>query len=287
MSRRKAAKKSERRVVTVYPYRDATGKLVYQLVRYDPKDFEFQRPDGRPLPATRRRHLLYRLPELLAAESSRTVFVVEGEKDVDRLWSVGLVATCNEGGGGKGKWSAAHSKPLRGRAVGIIPDYDKTGEEHAQDVARHVQRFASVVKMVCLAYLPQKGDVSDWLDARGTPSRLESLFAEAKPWSSKIPYAVIRNRDALETQSIARELIIGSNLSAQEKLLLIILSESRDKSQDALAAYLGVTKRRLRQIIRKLNNRSIVSTIRDGRKNYHFFTSLNLQMLASGRLHRS
>src|SRR5215475_2908138 len=31
----------------------------------------------------------------------RSVFVVEGEKDADRLASLGLVATCNAGGAGK------------------------------------------------------------------------------------------------------------------------------------------------------------------------------------------
>lgn len=249
----KKAHKRKRQVAATYPYFDDAGNLIYQLVRYEPKDFAFQRADGRPLPFLGRQHLLYRLPELLAAPPSRTVFVVEGEKDVDRLWSAGLVATCNEGGGGKGKWFPAHSKHLRGRTVGIIPDNDKTGGQHAEDVARRLKKYAAAIKIVSLARLPHKGDVSDWLDAGGSAAELEQLFVQTNPWRSSLKYEILHNENALWDQSYDRERIVASNVSAQEKLLLIILGESRDTSQDALAHYMSLTKRRLRQIMDKLN----------------------------------
>ena len=49
------------------------------------------------------RRVLYRLPELLA-RPDEPVYVVEGEKDADRLASMGLLATTNSGGAGK--WQA-------------------------------------------------------------------------------------------------------------------------------------------------------------------------------------
>lgn len=72
------------REVSAYDYTDAAGSLLYQTVRYDPKEFRPRRPDGRggwawSLQGVRR--VLYRLPEPaedLAA--GRTVLVVEGEK---------------------------------------------------------------------------------------------------------------------------------------------------------------------------------------------------------------
>jgi DNA primase len=274
---KKATNKSKRQTVASYPYRDESGKLVYQLVRYNPKDFAFQKPGGRPLPFAGRRHLLYRLPELLAAPATRTVFVVEGEKDVDRLWSVGLVATCNEGGGGKGKWFSAHSKPLKGRSVGIIPDNDKTGEQHAEDVARRLLKYAAAIKIVRLAGLPHKGDVSVWLDAGGTAAELEQLFVQAKPWQPSLKYEILHNENALWDQSHHREQIIASNLSAPEKLLLIILGESRDTSQDALAHYMSLTKRRLRQIMDKLKRLGVVRVLKIRRRNSY---SVNLPSLA-------
>ena len=61
--------------------------------------------------------MLYRLPELMAANSSATVFVCEGEKDVDLLRELGLVATTNPLGGGK--WLDGYSRFLKGREVVI------------------------------------------------------------------------------------------------------------------------------------------------------------------------
>jgi hypothetical protein len=63
------------------------------------------------------------LPELQQSlEEGRTVFIVEGEKCVDLLWSLNMPATCNAGGAGK--WSPALTPYFAGADVVIIPDYD-------------------------------------------------------------------------------------------------------------------------------------------------------------------
>src|SRR4051794_30377462 len=87
-----------RRIIATYDYPDATGKVVFQVVRYAPKDFRQRRPDpGKPdgwvwsLGDLTRP--LYRLPELLAADIAAPVHLVEGEKAADRLRALGLVAT--------------------------------------------------------------------------------------------------------------------------------------------------------------------------------------------------
>ena len=56
------------------------------------------------------RRVLYRLPELLA-RPDETVYVVEGEKDADRLASLGLLATTNSGGAGKWQDQYAETPP--------------------------------------------------------------------------------------------------------------------------------------------------------------------------------
>ena len=79
----------ELRIVATYDYVDEDGELLYQVVRFDPKDFRQRRPDGNGgwvwnLNGIRR--VLYRLPEVIAdVRSSTTVFIVEGEKDVEAL----------------------------------------------------------------------------------------------------------------------------------------------------------------------------------------------------------
>src|SRR5262245_1134355 len=98
-------KQSNGRVIeATYDYRDEAGKLLFQAIRYTPKGFSQRRPDGNGgyiynLQGVQR--VLYRLPELLAADLNEPVFLVEGEKDVDRLRAGGLVATCSPMGAGK------------------------------------------------------------------------------------------------------------------------------------------------------------------------------------------
>jgi hypothetical protein len=122
--------------------------------------------------------VLYRLRELIAADLAKVVFIAEGEKDVDRLVSLRLVATCNPGDAGK--WKKQYSEFLRNRSVVIFPDNEEVGQKHAQDVAWSLMGVAKAVKIVNLPVLPPKGDISDWLDAGGTRDQLRDLV-EAAP----------------------------------------------------------------------------------------------------------
>ncbi len=124
--------------------------------------------------------VLYNLPVLKTTDPSVTVWVCEGEKDADRLGSYDLVTTTNPMGAGK--WRDEYSETLCGRAVAILPDNDEPGRKHAREVAQSLQGKAVSVKVVELPGLPQKGDVSDWLDAGGTVERLRELLRETSEW---------------------------------------------------------------------------------------------------------
>jgi len=147
------------RITATYDYVDETGKLLYQVVRFQPKRFAQRRPDGKGgwvwgLKGVRR--VVYRLPNVVKAEQ---VFIVEGEKDADALGRLGLVATtCPMGAG---KWRAEYSGALQGKRVIILPDNDAPGQEHASQVAASLQGVAASVKVLSLPGLPGKGDVSD------------------------------------------------------------------------------------------------------------------------------
>jgi 5S rRNA maturation endonuclease (ribonuclease M5) len=121
--------------------------------------------------------VLYRLPELLAADPAVQVHLGEGEKDVDRLRALGLTATCNPMGAGT--WRPEYNSNLQGRAVVILPDHDDPGRAHAQKVARSLHGIAASIKIVELPKLPEKGDISDWLDAGGTVEQLQALVEAA------------------------------------------------------------------------------------------------------------
>jgi len=173
----------EDRIETSYDYHDEHRTLLYQVVRlHSPKDFKQRRPDGNGgwhwnLDGVRR--VPYRLPELIAADRSETVFVVEGEKDVDRLTKLALVATTNPGGAGK--WQREYNQYFKGRKVVIIPDNDDAGRRHAQQVTQSLCEVAEQVRILQLPDLPEKGDVSDWLGAGRTAEELVSLAAKTPP----------------------------------------------------------------------------------------------------------
>lgn len=165
-------------VECVYDYRDELGHLLFQAVRLDPKDFAQRRPDGVGgwhwnLQDTRR--VLYRLPELLKADHSQPVYIVEGEKDVETLRSRGLVATCNPMGAKK--WGAINEcarAALAMRHVAVIADADADGRAHAEQVLGFVSEYAASWKSF---ELPHAKDITDWFAADGTTEKLEYIRA--------------------------------------------------------------------------------------------------------------
>lgn len=168
------------RIIAAYDYRDEKSVLLYQVLRYQPKDFRQRRPGdngGWEWNLNGVRRVLYRLPEL---KGRPAIFVTEGEKDTVRLWGLGLPATTNAGGAGKWRDEYAGQLTAAGvKRVAIIPDNDEPGEKHALDVARSCLRAGIRVRVLRLAGLPPKGDVSDWLDAGHPKDELLRLAKDA------------------------------------------------------------------------------------------------------------
>lgn len=176
--RRGGGKRGE--LVQTYDYTDETGKLLYQVCRMEPKAFLQRRPDGSGgwiwnLQGVRR--VLYRLPELHRLPRESVVWIVEGEKDADRLVSRGLHATTNAGGAGK--WRREYCDVLRGHRVAVIADNDDAGREHAHEIEKALRRIAKHTVTLELPGLPPKGDVSDWLNAGGVAGELFALARQA------------------------------------------------------------------------------------------------------------
>lgn len=185
-------KGTAKRIVATYPYRDENGKLLFEAVRFDPKDFRQRKPDGTgwswKLNGVRR--ILYRLPELLKADAAQWVFVVEGEKDSDNLRAIGLTATCNPMGAGK--WKYVEDSILAGRKVAILPDRDDTGREHGLDVCKRLHSKAADVRIVELPTTLK--DASDFISARRQEGKTDADISgeimaavEAAPTFSPTP----------------------------------------------------------------------------------------------------
>jgi len=175
-----------RQIIATYDYRDEQGALLYQTVRFQPKDFRQRRPSHNGdyewnLNGTRR--VLYRLQEIKAANPLRTILIVEGEKDADNLASLGLITTtCS---GGAAKWRDEYNESFRGRKVVILPDNDEPGRKHAQQVAESLLSVASSVKVIELPGLPERGDVSDWLSQGNGVKELRAIAEAAVQFEPK------------------------------------------------------------------------------------------------------
>lgn len=175
-----------------YDYTTADGQVAYEVIRYRKSDggktFRIRRPDGAggyiwslgdtdPLP--------YRLVDFAgqSAEEGAPIYVVEGEKDADRLAIDGIAATCNHGGTGNTDAWARLAPLFAGRDCYIVPDNDPSGRDHAAKVAAYLYPHATLVKIVDLPNMPSKGDVSDFLDIGNTIEDLGRLANRAPAWS--------------------------------------------------------------------------------------------------------
>lgn len=193
--------KTRPKIETAYDYRDESGELIYQVVRYEGKDFKQRRPNGKGRWAWNLEGVnrtLYRLPELLASDSNEYVFIAEGEKDVENLRGLGLIATCNSGGAGK--WPAPESRHLSNRIAIILPDNDQKGEDHAAEVFSAIGAHAKDATRAILRLpgLPEKGDVSDWINSGGTAGDLRKLAEAALTNGHKPPPPVKAKPDRPE-----------------------------------------------------------------------------------------
>jgi 5S rRNA maturation endonuclease (ribonuclease M5) len=118
------------------------------------------------------------------------VFIVEGEKDVDTLKKLGIIAVSSPhgAGNGKNKWLPEYSQKLKGFDVIILQDNDKPGKEFAKDVALNLLDIAKSVKVIDLTNtwsgLKEHGDISDVFELE---SEKQTVIAKLKKLVTDTP----------------------------------------------------------------------------------------------------
>ncbi|MBW2306722.1 MAG: AAA family ATPase [Deltaproteobacteria bacterium] len=190
-------KRESRTITETYPYLAEDGQLLFEVVRYYPKDFKQRRPDGNgnwTWETKDTRKVLYRLPEV---QKAYIVWFCEGEKAANAVSKMGFTPTCSPGGAGN--WSRHEkdwkiSEPLAGKTVIILPDNDEAGQSHALDVAKSLYGRARLVKIVNIPGLPEKGDVYDFIQQHGPEKAsdlLGDLATKAPIWRPPKPYITV------------------------------------------------------------------------------------------------
>lgn len=209
-----------KKIVAEYNYVDENNKLLYQVVRYEPKSF-FQRMrdnDGAwQWKVKGIRKVLYNLPHVLqATKKAKLIYLCEGEKDADNLIQLGAVATTNSGGAGK--WRKEYTKTLVGAHVVILSDNDESGYKHSIKIASELSGNAASVKILSLPDLPEKGDVSDWLKNGGSLEGLNQLADEVIEFVNEAKKTI--NSDSPSIQSLKQVIpliLLNEELTAREK----------------------------------------------------------------------
>lgn len=164
------------REIARYSYCDEDGKVLYYNVRFEPKDFRMAGPNGviSGLPKNLRR-VPYNLPEVLkAVAAGKTVYWVEGEKDVATLAEHGLTGTTTAGGANS-PMDSSWADLFHGATVVSVADKDKPGRAYARSVGKLLVNSAKSWRCVEPAVPQGKSDVTDHLAAGYTVADLDPL----------------------------------------------------------------------------------------------------------------
>lgn len=193
-----------------YRYVSADGEPLYEVIRYqfvlpdgsfeiDPKTgtpkktFLQRRPDGHGGHHWNLEgigHTIYRhnLVEQAIAEG-KTIYLPEGEKDVETLEAWGLVASTNSGGAKN--WTDKLAAYFKAADVVILIDNDDAGRARGEKVARSLRGIASRIRL--LDFVPlwsaikDKFDVTDWRDAGGTKEQFLAFVEQLSDWAPAAP----------------------------------------------------------------------------------------------------
>jgi AAA domain len=186
-----------------YPYADASGTLVYEMLRFPGKKFQARRPtnDGAWVyDVPEKIRIPYRLPQVLQAAADALVFVVEGEKDADTLAAHDYVVTTNPFGAGK--WRPQYNQHFVGRHVVIVPDNDNRGRTHTEQIRQQLEPVAASVRVMSLAgVVAEKGDVSDLIEAHGIEALARLIDQLPAPEHRTRPYLTIADLALLPPRS--------------------------------------------------------------------------------------
>jgi 5S rRNA maturation endonuclease (ribonuclease M5) len=122
-----------------YQYTDTAGRPTRTVHRFEGKEFR-QSGDKRLVQ-------LYRLPKVVEAiKAGRTIYLVEGEKDVHALESLGEVATTAPQGARN--FDKADVSPLKGAQIVAVVDRDAAGQKWAAAVVERLDGYAADLRLV-------------------------------------------------------------------------------------------------------------------------------------------
>ena len=165
-----------------YRYTDPDGNYLYSKLRYVGKKIRYGRIlDGKYSTGKGDTDgILYNLVRMRnSIEAGKTIFYVEGEKDVETMKDLGLTAVT---AGGTSDWKPSFAKYFIGaHDVVIIADNDCPGKQLAEAVRRDLRSTVFKIRTITPSEI-KHGDITDWLtDEDGSREKLLQMVDEASP----------------------------------------------------------------------------------------------------------
>ena len=176
----------KKKIVEIYDYVDQGGKYLYSKIRFE-KDENCKKEmlygvlnkekDWFQYGLKGKHKTLYNLPEIReAAAQKRTIYYVEGEKDVETLRGLGLIATT---AGSSGDWRRFFSKYFSGIDVVLLPDNDEAGEKLTTRIISDLIGVVNSIKVVKTSERDH-GDVTDYFQDGYTIEDFNKLVRETE-----------------------------------------------------------------------------------------------------------
>ncbi|MDN3508972.1 MAG: AAA family ATPase [Candidatus Neptunochlamydia sp.] len=217
-----------------YDYLDEIGNTLFSKIRIEPgfdgkkKNFYWKRinESGEIVKnLTGCRKIIYRLPDVIRGICrEEQIFLVEGEKDVDKLAEYGLIATTAPE---SLKWCEEYTKVLENADVVILYDMDKTGIERRGLLLQMLQGKVKRLRVIDLPgfeYQEAHGkDISDWFTEGNTTKHLLEIVSRTPdfmPLSHKEKIRAVTMRDFLNMELPKREMLLNPFLPSQGLCLL-------------------------------------------------------------------
>ncbi len=229
-----------------YHYHNPDGTTRYTIKRYDAKKFLAYMPNSTTPGIGDTEKILYHAPDIVKAiKNGSQTFVVEGEKDADKLISIAKVNATTPPFGCESQWLPQYTEILKGGHVVVMPDTDTPGLKKGYQIANALYKHVKSLKLV---ELEGAKDISDWLSNGGTVEGLLEMVDETPeyaPESEKPPVISSLGETyqfTWDTKHIYAEVInVYENTSGLSGEVRIIDSETRSKYLSSRLNFLSDT----------------------------------------------
>ena len=190
--------------IAIYDYCGADGKLKFKVAKLPPKDGRDK--DFRALSPAKKGNVkgwlwkqpfkkdrpLYRLPELLAADPSQQVMVVEGEKCVHAVLEAFPKVVVTTWSHGSKSWGRTDYSPLYGREIILVSDDDEGGRKAMTGIAEILAQHEPKLLRIALPLGETGDDIADEIEKGGAKRAgkwLAALAEDYDPRTDEMPAA--------------------------------------------------------------------------------------------------